>query len=614
MSRSDAAGAGEPAGSAADPSPFDELPRAWTSLVRIVRLGYHAEPRLLLLAFAMTVLGAVPDGLLALWLKVLADGVIDDQRTKIVVGAVALGASAAGTWYLSVVLQRVDRRFRDRIGIAFQSHVAELHARVATVEHHERAAFADRLSVLRDQVFALDHLFGSLFSTVGWLLRLGFVLALLGSIHPLLIGLALFAIAPVWSASWRPRVERETEESVAAQNRLARHLFLVATTAAPGKEVRITANAATIAARRAAEWQAWFAPVAAARWRTAAWHTAAWALFAGAYVAAIAFVATGLDAAVGSVVLVLVAGSRLSGYVGAAVGEIGFMRGIWLDSAQRLAWLEDFADSFDEHADRPVPERIVDAIEFDDVSFTYPGTQSEVLDHVSLRLPAGATVAVVGENGAGKTTLVKLLAGLYEPTAGAVRVDGTDIRRFVRSEWRERLGGTLQDFMRFELPAVADVGLGDLPRHEDHDAVGGAVARAGAGDVVAQLPAGLDTQLGAHWEGGVDLSYGQWQKLALARGLMRDQPLLVVLDEPSAALDAETEHALFQRYAAHAMANTGNGRVTVLVSHRFSTVRMADLIVVLDGAHVVEVGTHADLLAADGRYAALYTIQADAYR
>jgi ATP-binding cassette subfamily B protein len=153
--------------------------------------------------------------------------------------------------------------------------------------------------------------------------------------------------------------------------------------------------------------------------------------------------------------------------------------------------------------------------------------------------------------------------------------------------------------------------VGDVPRLEDEPAVVSAVDRAGAADVVERLESGLDTQLGATWPGGVELSFGQWQKLALARGFMRDRPLALVLDEPTAALDAETEHALFERYAAAAR---GEGRITILVSHRFSTVRMADLIVVLDGARLVEVGSHQELMAKDGQYSELYGIQAAAYR
>jgi len=234
---------------------------------------------------------------------------------------------------------------------------------------------------------------------------------------------------------------------------------------------------------------------------------------------------------------------------------------------------------------------------------------------VNLELPAGAVVAVVGENGAGKTTLMKLLAKLYEPSAGRILIDGVDLTRMPADEWRKRLAGAFQDFFRFEFRARHSVGLGDVPRLDDEPAVKTAVERAGAGDVVGRLSAGLETQLGSTWPDGVEVSFGQWQKLALARGFMRDHPLLLVLDEPTAALDAETEHALFERYAAAARGNhPDDGRITILVSHRFSTVRMADLIVVLDGSRVAEFGTHEELMARGGPYAELYGIQAAAYR
>jgi ATP-binding cassette subfamily B protein len=255
-------------------------------------------------------------------------------------------------------------------------------------------------------------------------------------------------------------------------------------------------------------------------------------------------------------------------------------------------------------------------IRFDHVSFAYPGTSRVVLENVSLTLPAGAVVAIVGENGAGKTTLVKLLAKMYEPSSGSIFFDDTPLARVPASEWRARLSGAFQDFFRFEFRAGHTVGLGDVPRLDDEPAVLEAVDRAGAGDVIARLTLGLATQLGPTWPSGVELSFGQWQKLALARGFMRDEPLLLILDEPTAALDAETEHALFERYAAAAR-GTGErdtGRITVLVSHRFSTVRMADLIVVLDGAHLVEFGTHDQLMAKNGQYSELYKIQAAAYR
>ena len=248
------------------------------------------------------------------------------------------------------------------------------------------------------------------------------------------------------------------------------------------------------------------------------------------------------------------------------------------------------------------------------MSFAYPGTSRLVLDDVNLDLPPGTVVAIVGENGAGKSTLVKLLAKMYEPTSGRILVGGTELRRVAAADWRSRLAGAFQDFFRFEFRARHTVGVGDVPRLDDEPAVTTAVTRAGADDVVARLTAGLETQLGPTWPGGVEVSFGQWQKLALARGFMRDRPLVLVLDEPTAALDAETEHALFERYAEAVRGHSPDGRVTILVSHRFSTVRMADLIVVLDGARVVETGTHEALMAKRGQYAELYGIQAAAYR
>jgi ATP-binding cassette subfamily B protein len=590
---------------------------------RLLRLGHRNEPWLLGASFALTLLAALPDALLALWLMLLADGVTEGDRGLVSVAAVGLATAATLTWFLRVVSTRVQRRFRDKVTIALESHVAELQATVATIAHQERPDHLDRLSVLRNQVFVLDHMYMSVFSTAGWILRLAVTVVLLASIHPALILLAVFALPTVVTSSWRPGVERGAEERGASHDRLARHLFEIATTAPPGKEVRVTGIGPRLVELRRDSWEQWYGPVAAARWSSALWHTLAWTVFGLAYVGAIVFVAAGLDAGPGSVLLVLAAGSRLSAYIGATVGEIGFLRGIWLDGSRRLAWLEDYAAALLAEADLPVPDRLAEGIRLDHVSFAYPGTERLVLDDIDLVLPAGAVVAIVGENGAGKSTLVKLLAKLYEPTSGAILVDGAPLARMPADEWRARLAGAFQDFFRFELAARHSVGLGDVHRLDDAPAVTAAIGSAGADDLVTTLPAGLDTQLGPTWPDGVEVSFGQWQKLALARGFMRDEPLLLVMDEPTAALDAETEHALFERYAVAARgrgdgpdgrAGAAHGRITILVSHRFSTVRMADLIVVLDGARVVEVGSHEDLVAAGGTYASLYGIQAAAYR
>jgi ATP-binding cassette subfamily B protein len=568
----------------------------------------------MLAAFVLALLAALPDALLALWFMLLGQGVIEDRPRLIVAAAIGLGVSASATWFLRTVSTRVQRRFRDKVTIALESHVARLQATVATVAHHERPEYLDLLAMLRDQVFVLDHMYMSLFSTCGWILRLVVTLGLLASVHPLLVLLGLFALPAVWTSTWRPAVENAALERAAQPFRLARHLFTLATTASPGKEVRVTGIGPRLAARRREAWERGYRPVAAVRWRSAFWHTLAWAVFGAGYVGAIVFVSSGLGAPAAAVLLVLAAGARLSAYISATVGELGFLRGFWMDGARRLAWLEDYAASLTANADLPVPTRLQKGIRLDRVSFAYPGTSRLVLEDVSLFLPAGSVVAIVGENGAGKSTLVKLLAKMYEPSSGSILVDDAPLARMRADEWRDRLAGAFQDFFRFEFRARHTVGVGDVPRLDDEPAVATAIERAGAGDVVTRLTAGLETQLGPTWPGGMDVSFGQWQKLALARGFMRDEPLLLVLDEPTAALDAETEHALFERYAAAARNQRADGRITVLVSHRFSTVRMARLIVVLDGARVVEVGTHDELVARGGQYAELYGIQAAAYR
>ena len=600
-----------------------ELPPPLSSLWRAMKLGFEVEPLLLVVSGVTTLAAALPDALFAAGFAWFTSALLAGNRARLLAAAAVLALLAAGTWLLRLAGDRVNLRLAERASVPIEARAARLQASIVTIEHTERADCLDLLEALRDHGDALSHTYQSVFSVAGAVTRLLLTVGLLMSVRPALGLLAVFAVPGVAVAARRAPAETRAELAGAADRRLARHLFVLGVTASAGKELRVSGTRDLVRRLRAAAWDRQYRIGARARWVSTLWQACAQAVFGAAFVACAVWAALGPGpraAKAGAVVLVVTAGTRLSQYVAQMVGETQTLRGIWLDVSRRLAWLEDYAASRPVSVQRPVPGELRSGIRFENVSFRYAGSDRPVLDDVCLTLPAGSVVAVVGENGAGKSTLVKLLCRFYEPTSGRVLADGTDLAGMEPGRWRERLAGTFQDFFRFEYRAALAIGLGDLPRAGDRSAVERAVARAGAGEVISRLPRGLDTQLGGTWRDGAELSFGQWQRIALARGFMRDDPLVLVLDEPTAALDAETEHAIFQRYADAArsagvgVGGPAGGRVTVLVSHRFSTVRMADLIVVLDGARVREAGSHAELMALNGKYAELYRIQEAAYR
>ncbi len=255
----------------------------------------------------------------------------------------------------------------------------------------------------------------------------------------------------------------------------------------------------------------------------------------------------------------------------------------------------------------PVPQPVHGDIAFEGVTFGYEGSDRTVLKDVSFTIKPGETVAIVGRNGAGKTTLFKLLCRLYDPTAGRVLIDGHDIRDYDPDEIRKTIGVMLQDYVTYQSTARENIGVARVDLMDDQAAVATAAERSGVAPVIERLPKGYDTQLGKWFDEGVNLSGGEWQKVAMARAFMRDAPILI-LDEPTAALDAQAEFELFQRLRALA-----RGHTTVFISHRFSTVRLADRIIMLENGELIEQGTHDELMALDGRYAHLFTLQAASY-
>jgi ATP-binding cassette subfamily B protein len=482
---------------------------------------------------------------------------------------------------------------------------------------HEDAANADRLTVLDQEVPQARNMLQAVLSMAGLAVGMSLTAVLLAVLHPVLLLLPLVAVPPLLAGRRAERMVDEARRVTAEPTRLARNLFRLAGNAGSAKELRVYHLQDEVRTRHAELWNRATTTLWRAHRRGTVLRAVSQLAFAAGYVAAVLLVvrqAIAGQRTVGDVVMVVALAAQVNAQVAQTVAlapDLQRLTGV----DRRLRELRA-AISLGP-AVSPVsaaPERLTHGITLRGVSFAYPGTETAALRDVDLHLPAGGTVAVIGENGAGKSSLVKLLCGFYQPTAGEILVDGTDLRRIPLDGWRSRVAAGFQDFVRYEFAARRAVGVGDLPREGSAEAVLAALRRADAADVLHHLPDGLGTRLGKSYTDGVELSGGQWQKLALGRALMREQPLLLVLDEPTSALDAQAEHALFERYAAQAARAAANGAITLLVSHRYSTVRMADLIVVVAGGRVAEAGDHATLIRAGGLYAELYELQARAYR
>lgn len=594
--------------------PTASLRRRVSLLVRVVR---QAEAKLATVIFTTLVLSAVAGAMQSLALKWIVDAAIDRRWAFAVTAAVIGGIGAGLLGSAGRAMSDTEQVVTNQVGLLIDRNTLELTAAMPGIEHLERPEYLDQLALVRSGGASLMRAVFALTGTASLVISMGTALWLLGAVHPLLLLIPLCAVP---TAILVPRSQRHVDRAsavAAERQRAATQIHRLFLTPASAMELRVFDAAGRLDERSDELWRDVSDVQLRGAVRAAIIASVGWMALTAGYMAALlltAYLAINGRASPGDIVLVSQLALLIRGNV-AQTANAARQAAAALRTTDRFLWLEDLAaeQTAAYAGTAPAPTALRDGINLEHVSFTYPGTDTPVLRDVDVLLPAGTTIAVVGENGAGKTSLVKILTGMYRPTSGRILVDGVDLADLDIVDWRRRLGGTFQDFVRLETTAHRTVGVGDPSAMDDTDQVVSAVERGGAGPVVRQLPDGLDSHVGKTYLDGAELSGGQWQRLAIARGMMARQPLCLILDEPTAALDPAAEQALFDQYRQTARTIGRDGSITVLISHRFSSVRMADLIVVLADGTVAEHGTHTELLAADGLYAQMYRQQAAAY-
>lgn len=590
--------------------------------VTMLKFGWAADHTGTVLAFALFGSQAAAQSLFAYWLKLLIDGLRPLNLAELVLAAVGIAVSILGSNALAYAASRVEATLRDRTQRLLNQRMLELIGRTPTLDLHETPEHLVQLDTLRREGHAFATIIPSLLNFFATAIRIVITTLLLLSIHPLLLLLPLFGLPRLLISGEVGDLFRLGMELAAEPARRAQHLSELTGTPGGAKEIRLFRLGGAMLDRFHTAHREIRAINHRLQTRAAYLGMSAQIIFLLGYLGAILFVtnrAINGHATVGDTILIAVLAGQILGLVTGSA-EILDLTVRSLVAAGRYVYLQDVAGQARASINpaATVPDRLTTGIRLDHVSYQYPQADQPSLHDVTLTLPAGATIAIVGENGAGKSTLIKLLTGMYQPTTGIITCDHTDLASIDPDRWRDRITAGFQDHARFEFLLRETIGIGDLSagsRIPNDQQIRDAMGRAGATEIANQLPAELETQLGSGWPSGVDISGGQWQQLAISRAMMRTNPILLVLDEPTAALDADTEHRLFHQWAtASRQLREGTGTITVLVSHRFSTVRMADHIIVLNHGQIIEHGNHDQLIQQHGLYAELFELQARAYQ
>lgn len=578
----------------------EDRPR--TLLSGALTLGTHLSGILLALA-------------LAAFAAALQSGASQAAVSWALVVALVLVASEGVEW--GERLSRVG--IYERTQVSLDSQLMQLTARLPSLDHCERAEYHDRVSALRADAVAVAALQNALFRIAALALQVGVTALLLARVDLVLLVIPATGLILIGAEVVSAARESDVQPEVDRLHRLGLSVLALTLDPRQAKEVRVFGNEEPIQARVAGVTGARVAledRVGRVRAQLASGAAGLFAVALAVVFAHLAPRALAGEIAFGGIVLAFALGAQVSGQMSGVSRSLS--RLAWsLRAAERYLWIIEYAAEADASrrpaVPAPVPERVEHGLRLEGVSFRYPDATAEALSSVSVEIPGGSVVAVVGENGAGKSTLMKLLLRLHDPSAGRILVDGVDLADLDPDAWRTRCSALFQDYVCPEVTLREAVALGDLERIDDAGVLTRALERARSRDLLDEL--GLEAQLGTRFRGGRDLSAGQWQKLALARAWLYERPRILVMDEPTSALDPTAERELALAYLEEARDHAARtGCVSFLVTHRFSTVRGAGLILVLDRGRLVERGDHGALMSTGGLYAQLYSLQARGYR
>ncbi|MFI6031869.1 ABC transporter ATP-binding protein [Amycolatopsis magusensis] len=583
-------------------------------IVRIVRTSVRISP----LATVFCLLETAAQLLYVLqplFLGWLLSGLTGSGSRYVVQGVVGLVASLGLSTALRLVGINTRLRQMERIGHVLDTAVADATARVPTLAHLENPEFLDRTQILRDHQGVLGGTFNQLVAALTMGIGACATVVLAAALDWRLLLLVTASVPRLALTRWLHRAGARAELAAAEPGRLTGDLVGLCLSARSAAEIRVYGMGSRLRAVLRQSASGWLGPGTRLGVRQSLLSAGQLLLFCLTTAIVLTWMARDVGAsgvaptALGAAVLMV---GRLNGVISTAVASLGTI-GQLLRNAERFEWLLSFADRSVSRARTGTEEAVAGPVVLRNVCFRYRPGADFALREVNLTIEPGSTVAIVGDNGAGKSTLVKLVCGLYKPTCGTVRAGSVDIHDLAPGAWAEQLTGAFQDYLRLEVAAGEAVGVGDLSAGMHAERIGQALRSARAEAMVSRLPEQLRTQLGAHWPGGIDLSSGQWQSLALARAMMRPAARLLVLDEPTAALDAEAEHAAFEHYKSLAAGMASWGASAVLVTHRFSSAAIADHIVVLRGGAIIEEGSHGNLMERAGEYARQYSMQAAGY-